>query len=188
MTDTADKILMAEIAGAHGVKGAVKLKIFAEDPESLVDYPPLTDAAGKREFQIEYLHMHGKIWTAEFEGITDRSQAEKLLGTKLYVSRNDLPEIEDEGTYYHADLIGLAARHTDGTDMGRILNVTNFGAGDLLEIKPVKGNSYYIPFTNACVPTVDIKNKLVTIEPPPGLLDPPKAEDKDGENDNEAED
>ncbi len=162
---------MAEIVGAHGIRGLVKLKIFSDDPEAIVDYAPLCDAAQKRTFEINELTLHGNIWLAELDGVTDRTMAEKLRGTKLYASRDQLPDIKSDNTYYHADLIGLAAEYPDGRPLGKIISIANFGAGDLLEIKPLKGSSFYVPFTHAVVPKVDIAAKKVTVDPPPGLLD-----------------
>lgn len=164
-------LLMAEIAGVHGIKGQVKLKVFGDDPQVLPDYGALTDAEGKRSFTITGIALHGNIWIAALEGVKDRAAAEKLFGTKLYMTRDRLPKLKKKDTYYHADLIGLAAQYPDGKPMGRVLAVANFGAGDLLEIKPPKGNSFYIPFTNEAVPDVDIEKKTVTVDPPPGLLD-----------------
>lgn len=166
-----DLILMAEIVGAHGVRGAAKLKIFAEDPAALADYPPLCDAKALRSFEIDTLAQHGNIWLATFTGIADRTAVEKLHGTKLYLPRTALPSIAEGETYYHVDLIGLAVETVGGQSLGKIIAVSNFGAGDLLDVKPPKGNSFYIPFTKAIVPHVDIAAGKVTVDPPPGLLD-----------------
>lgn len=162
---------MAEIVGVHGVKGWVKLKVFGEDPDILLDADSLSDAAGKKSFRIRKLHDHGNILLAEIEGLVDRTAAEKLRGTKIYMPREALPELKEENTFYHADLIGLTAKNTEGAIMGKVIAVANFGAGDLLDIKPEKGASFYIPFTHDIVPAVCLDKKEVTINPPPGLLD-----------------
>jgi len=169
MTDTL--VCMAEIVGVHGIKGLVKLKIHAGDPQSLLDYKTFTDSAQKRSFVLSDLQNHGNIFLARLDGVNDRTAAEKLRGTKLHVARAALPAIAEENTFYHVDLIGLAALYPDGAPLGRIVGVANFGAGDLLEIKPVKGASFYVPFTDAVVPKVDMEAKTVTVAPPPGLLD-----------------
>lgn len=162
---------MAEIVGVHGIKGFVKLKIFSDDPESLADYAPLCDPSGKKEYTLLSLQQHGNIWLAQVEGVKDRTAAEKLRGTKLCVPRQDLPEIKTENTYYHTDLIGMEARFPDGKTMGKVIQVANFGAGDLLEVKPPKGASFYVPFTSKIVTEVNLAKKQVTIDPPPGLID-----------------
>ena len=162
---------MAEIVGVHGIRGLVKLKIFSDNPEALTDYAPLCDSSGQKTFTLSSLHQHGNIWLAEIEGVKDRTAAEKLRGTKLCVAREHLPKIKDDNTFYHADLIGMAARFPDGKAMGAVIQVANFGAGDLLEIKPPKGASFYVPFTARIVTHVDVSKKQVTIDPPPGLID-----------------
>lgn len=168
---SANLICMAEIVGVHGVKGMLKLKVFSETPEKLLDYAPLCDAAGKREFKFLTFQPHQNIFLATLDDIKDRDAAEKLRGTKLYVPRDRLPRIKDKDTYYHVDLIGLTARGEDGAVVGRIIQVANFGSGDLLEIKPLKGASYFVPFTKAVVPVVDVEKKEATVIVPPGLLD-----------------
>ncbi len=169
--DTGNLTCMAEIVGMHGIKGMVKLKIFGDNPAALTDYAPLCDANGKKTYKILKLHEHGNILLAEIENIQDRTAAEKLRGVKLYLPREALPAIKDDKTFYHADLVGMRALDKDGKPMGKVISVDNFGAGDLLEIKPIKGASYYLPFNNSCVPNIDTAKKEVTIEVPPGLLD-----------------
>jgi 16S rRNA processing protein RimM len=162
---------MAEIVGVHGVKGMLKLKVFGDDPEKLMDYQPLCDASGKKKFSFLTFHQHQNIYLVTLEGVSDRTAAEKLRGTKLYVPRDVLPQIKDKDTYYHVDLVGLTARGADGAIIGKIIQVANFGAGDLLEIKPLQGASYYVPFTKAVVPDVNIETREATIIVPHGLLD-----------------
>lgn len=164
-------VCMAEIVGVHGIKGMVKLKVFSETPEVLADYSPLLDDTGAEAYELVTYAPHKNVWLATIKGVADRTQAEKLRGTKLYVPRDELPEIEDEDTYYHTDLIGLAAHDEAGAEIGRIVNVANFGAGDLLEIKPLSGPTYYLPFTTAIVPHVDLAARKATVIVPPGLLD-----------------
>ena len=166
---TANLLLMAEIVGVHGIKGAVKLKVFTDDPDALLD-ADLLDANGKPALRIIDIAQHGNIYLADIDGVTDRNQSEKLRGTKFFTPRDTLPAIKQKDTYYHADLVGMTAKHVDGNTLGIIIAVTNFGAGDLLDIKPEKGNSFYVPFTNTVVPKVDLKKKELTIDPPEGLL------------------
>ena len=168
---SSDLICMAEIVGVHGVKGMLKLKVFSEDPEKLLDYTPLCNAAGKPVFDFLTFQPHQNIYLATLKDIKDRTAAEKLRGTKLYVPRKSLPKIKDKDTFYHVDLIGLAVKSPEGIVLGKVIQVANFGAGDLLEIKPVKGASYYVPFTDAVVPHVDMEKREATVIVPPGLLD-----------------
>ena len=161
---------MAEIVGVHGIKGFVKLKIFGDNPDSLTGDAPLCDSTGAR-LKLASVQRHGNIWLAQIKGVSDRTAAEKLRGTKLYLDRKHLPDIKDANTFYHADLVGMTAKYPDGEAMGTVIAVVNFGAGDLLEIQPPKGASFYAPFTNKVVPKVDIAKKELTVDPPPGLLD-----------------
>jgi 16S rRNA processing protein RimM len=168
---SADLVCLAEVVGVHGVKGMLKLRIFSDSPENLPEYAPLCDAAGERSFALLSLHPHQNTWLAQIEGVDDRTQAEKLRGLKLCVPRERLPSLKDEDSYYHADLVGMEAVGEDGAALGRIVNVANFGAGDLLEIKPLTGASFYVPFTKAIVPSVDLAKRQATVIVPPGLLD-----------------
>jgi 16S rRNA processing protein RimM len=162
---------MAEIVGVHGVRGVLKLKVFCDNPDDLPDYAPLCDAAETREFTFTSFQPHQNVYLAQVDGLTDRTAAEKLRGTKLYAPRDRLPSLKDEDTFYHIDLVGLAVKDESGTPLGIVLKVENFGGGDLLEIKPLKGASYYLPFTKANVPNIDVAKKEITVVIPHGLLD-----------------
>lgn len=169
MTDK-QLICLGEIVGVHGIRGDVKIKLFGDNPKTLTKQP-LLDAKGQLACKITHIKDHGGICIATIEGLSDRTHAEKWRGKKLHIARADLPAIKKKNTYYHADLIGLEARHVDGSAMGRVIAVANFGAGDLLDIKPARGNSFYVPFNDDCVPDVDIEGGFVTIDPPAGLFD-----------------
>ncbi len=162
---------MAEIVGVHGIRGFVKVKAFTENPGLLAEGPPLCDSTGEKTFPFLSFQQHGNIFLAQVEGVSDRNAAEKLRGTKLYAPRAALPEITAKNTYYHSDLVGITAYNDKREVIGRVLAVANFGAGDLLEIKPPKGNSFYLPFTGTVVPHVDVAKKEMTVEVPHGLLD-----------------
>jgi 16S rRNA processing protein RimM len=119
----------------------------------------------------------GTMIVVKFREIADRTMAEKLNGAELFVDRSALPELEDEETFYHADLIGLAVVDEAGKHLGTIVAVPNFGAGDLLEIRPARGASYFLPFTRALVPVVDVKGGRVVIDPPEGFFREEKPEE-----------
>jgi len=165
------RVLVARIGAAHGVRGDVKLWSFTVDPAAIATYRPLTDASGVRSFEIETMRPAKDCFVARLKGVADRNAAEALRNVDLYVERTRLPEPDEADEFYHADLVGLAAIHLDGTPLGRVTAVQNFGAGDLLELQPPAGDSIYVPFTAAVVPTVDIAGGRVVIDPPPGLLD-----------------
>lgn len=171
------RILLGHIAGAHGIRGDVVVKSYTGDPEAIADYGPLASEDGRRSFDLKVVNVTPKGVIARVKGVTDRNGAEALKGTALYVDRAKLPAA-DEGEYYHADLVGLAAEDAGGQRIGRVVAVHNFGAGDLLELALVRGGkTEMIPFTDAFVPTVDIAGKRVVVvlpaaapddeEPPP---------------------
>ena len=158
-------ICVARIGAAHGVRGAVKLWTFTEDPLAVQSYGPLMTKDGARQFEIATVRAAGDHLVATFKGVATRNDAEKLNGIELYVPREKLPETDD-GEYYYADLIGLAAVNAANEPIGRVVGIHNFGAGDIIEIAPPKGATLLLPFTNAVVPTVDIEGGRVVIELP----------------------
>ena len=159
------QICVARIGAAHGVRGAVKLWTFTEDPFAVTRYGPLTTKDGARQFELAQAREAKDHLVATFKGITTRNEAERLNGLELYVSRDKLPAT-DEDEYYHADLIGLAAITTTDEPLGKVIAIHNFGAGDIIEIAPPAGTTIMLPFSNAVVPTVDIASGRVVIALP----------------------
>jgi 16S rRNA processing protein RimM len=160
-----EKICVARIGAAHGVRGAVKLWTFTEDPFAVKDYGPLSTKDGARQFELASAREAKDHLVATFKGVTTRDEAERLNGIELYIAREKLPATEDD-EYYHADLIGLAAITTANEPLGRVVAIHNFGAGDIIEIAPPAGATILLPFSNAVVPTVDIAGGRVVIELP----------------------
>jgi 16S rRNA processing protein RimM len=158
-------ICVARIGAAHGVRGAVKLWTFTENPLSVKHYGPLTTKDGTRQFEVTHVREARDHLVATIKGIATREDAERLNGIELYIAREKLPDT-DEGEYYHADLIGLAAVNAANEPLGRVTAVHNFGAGDIIEIAPAQGPTMLLPFTNAVVPTVDLAGGRVVIELP----------------------
>jgi 16S rRNA processing protein RimM len=161
-------ICVARIGAAHGVRGAVKLWTFTEDPLAVRHYGPLTTKDGTRQFEVTHAREARDHLVATLKGIATREEAERLNGVELYIARDKLPET-DEGEYYHADLIGLAAVTAADVPIGRVIAIHNFGAGDIIEIAPPHGATLLLPFTNAVVPTVDLAGGRVVIELPPEI-------------------
>src|SRR6188768_3761855 len=158
-------ICVARIGAAHGVRGAVKLWTFTEDPFAVKEYGPLTTKDGARQFEVTHVREAKDHLVATLKGIATREDAERLNGIELYIAREKLPAT-DENEYYHADLIGLAAVTSAGEPLGRVAAIHNFGAGDIIEIAPPGSSTMLLPFTNAVVPTVDLANGRVVIELP----------------------
>jgi 16S rRNA processing protein RimM len=161
----AGQICIARIGAAHGVRGAVKLWTFTEDPLAVMQYGSLATKDGTRSFEVATAREAKGHLVATLKGIATREDAERLNGIELYVAREKLPAT-DEGEYYHADLIGLAAVTAADEPLGRVIAIHNFGAGDIIEIAPPNGPTLLLPFTNAVVPTVDLKGGRVVIEWP----------------------
>ena len=161
----ADRVCVAQIGAAHGIRGEVRLRSFTEDPMAVTSYGPLESEDGKRRFTIEALRPAKDHFVARLEGIGNREAAERLTNLRLYVPRDVLPPIKDDETFYHADLVGLSAVRTDGSPLGTVTAVLNFGAGDILEIKPIRGDHLLVPFTDATVPEIDIAAGRMVVVP-----------------------
>jgi 16S rRNA processing protein RimM len=171
------QICVARIGAAHGVRGAVKLWTFTDDPFAVKDYGPLSTKDGARQFELTSAREARDHLVATFKGVATRDEAERLNGIELYIPREKLPATADD-EYYHADLIGLAAVTTADEPLGRVIAIHNFGAGDIIEIAPPAGATMLLPFSNAVVPTVDIPGGRVVIELPTEIEGDEPSEDR----------
>ena len=169
------RVCVGAVAGAHGVRGAVRIKSFTATPEDVARYGPLEDESGQRRLSLRLIGSGKGVLIGHLSGIIDRNQAEALRGLRLYLPRAALPPTEED-EYYHADLIGLDAVLTDGTPVGEVRAIHDFGAGDTLEIARPEGPPVMVPFTRAVVPSVDLAAGRLIVDPPPGLLDGPERE------------
>ena len=150
----AQRVALAAVAGAHGVKGEVRLKLFADSVDSLAIHKSLfVDGARKTLLSIR---DGGKTAIARFEGVASREAAEGLRGRLVEVDRDALPPLED-GEYYHADLIGLTCFDKDDNTVGSVVAVENFGAGDLLEVERVDGKRALIPYRDGIADLVEAR-------------------------------
>lgn len=174
-----ERVCVAQIGAPHGLRGDVRLKAFTDDPMALSQYGILESEDGGSNFEIEALREGKDVLIARFHGVGDRTQAESLRNTRLYVPRARLPAVEDSETYYHADLIGLSVVGVDGKALGIITAVHNFGAGDLIEVLPQEGApTLLLPFTKTIVPDVDLAAGRAVVDPPTDAGD--SAEQADG--------
>ncbi|MDF1856724.1 ribosome maturation factor RimM [Pseudooceanicola sp.] len=163
-------VCVGAIAGSFGVRGEVRLKSFCAEPEAVADYGPLTSEDGTKSFTITLTRVIKNGFAAQISGIATKEQADALKGMRLFVPRDRLPALPDD-EYYHADLIGLTVRDTGGTELGQVKAVMNHGADDLLEVQmPGSSQTFFLPFTLACVPTVDLAGGRIVADPPEGLL------------------
>jgi len=163
------QICIARIGAAHGVRGAVKLWTFTDDPLAVLQYGALGTRDGSRWFEIATAREAKGHLVATLKGVATREDAERLNGVELYIARDRLPATGDD-EYYHADLIGLAAVDAAGEPLGRVIAIHNFGAGDIIEIAPPQGATLLLPFTNAVVPAVDLAGGRVVIELPAEIV------------------
>lgn len=161
-----DMLCVGVIANAHGIQGCVKIKAFNADPTALDRFDTMLDEDTQTPVKIvKILSIKGDLVTARLEGVSDRNAAEALKGHKLVVSRKDLPELEDEDEFYHADLIGLPINTTDGKLYGKVIGLHDFGAGDVLEVDVKKtGKNEFIPFTKAVIPTITSDQLIINLD------------------------
>ncbi|MBO0751224.1 MAG: 16S rRNA processing protein RimM [Bradyrhizobiaceae bacterium] len=166
-----NRICVARVGAAHGTGGEVRLWSHTARAEDVAAYGPLETADGKATYEIVSLRRGRECLIARLEGVADRTAAERLCNTDLYVPRERLPEPQP-GEFYYADLIGLRAEDGGGRTVGTVVAVHNFGAGDILEIAPQSGGETLMhPFSAAAVPSVDIARGRVVVaaleqEPP----------------------
>ena len=153
------RIALAAVAGAHGIEGELRLKLFGESVESLLRHEHLY--VGGVERTVISIRDGGKTAVARIEGVNDRSAAEALRGSLVEIERAALPPLK-EGEYYHADLVGLPASDRDGNRIGAVVAVENYGAGDLLEIERADGKRSLIPFRAGIA---DLNDGRIVLDP-----------------------
>ncbi len=176
----AKQICIGELAGAHGVKGLVKLRSFCARPEDIFSYGPLSTVDGMWLYELKKKSQHKPgLFLAECPQIADRDEAEALKGTRLYVARDKLPET-DEDEFYIEDLIGLEVRSIDQEVVARVKAVQNFGAGDIIEVIGLDENKAVgmYPFTREVVPVVNLTEGFIIIDPPKEIIVEPQKGEK----------
>ena len=174
-----DLICVGLLGSARGLKGELRVKSFTADAKALAEYGTLTDESGSKAFELKVTGKHKEQLVVRIKGVEDRNAAEALNGQKLYVSRDQLPETEED-EYYFSDLAGLDAELTDGSSFGTVVEANDFGGGPFLEVKAPGHGNVLVPFTKAAVPLVDLNAGRVVIDPPEGLLEPGDPEPQDG--------
>jgi len=162
-----DRISVGRFGAPQGVGGKLRLTSFTGIPGAIAAYKPLFDESGTRRFSIVSLRpIRHNMFVAKIAGIDDRASAAALTHAKLFVPRASFPDIGDE-EFYLADLIGLAAMNEAGEAFGSVVNVLNFGGGDILEIAGPDGReTLLLPFRKEIFPRVDIVAGQLTVVPP----------------------
>lgn len=161
------RVCLGKVVSVHGLKGLVKLCPFGEDT-SLLNGTLYTAQEGENSISVTLKSTSGKYILAEINGVSTREAAEDISGTELWIERDKLPEISENDAFYIEDLMGLSAVDKNGQPAGTVIAVHNFGAGDLLEIKPPSGEAYLLPFTKEHVPEINENTLVIT---PPEMLD-----------------
>ena len=170
-SQTRERICVARIGAPHGVRGEVKFWSFTADPAAVARYGPF-EAADGGLIEIDTLRPAKEFFVARLKGIADRDAAERLRNVELFVPRDRLPETADTDEFYHADLIGLAVVDAAGGALGTVTAMHNFGAGDLIEVRPAAGrDTIMLPFTQSVVPLVDIAGGRIVVAPPAGAFE-----------------
>ncbi|WP_428486271.1 ribosome maturation factor RimM [Rhodopila sp.] len=173
------RIQVGVIGRPHGVRGLVHVTSHTTDPADLVAYGPLSDAAGQvflLRWKTGGVAEVSHILNGAAVKVADRTAAEKLTNTRLFIDRSALPPAEDD-EYYLTDLIGLSAVDLNGDVVGTVTIVHDYGAGASLEIERTGAAPVILPFTRACVPSVDIAANQVVVVLPEEIVVPPQAED-----------
>ena len=161
-----DLIMVGRVAGAFGVRGEVRITSFTADPLSLAHFETLLREDGSLGLTLTGGRVAKGAVIARAAEVETRNQAEALRGLKLYIRRDSLPPPEEKDEYYVADLVGLSVENPDGQPLGRVKSVHDFGAGDLLEIEPPVGPSWWQPFTREAVPEVHMaERRIVAVKP-----------------------
>jgi 16S rRNA processing protein RimM len=160
---------VAQIGAAHGLRGGVHVRSFTADPQAFATYGPLETEDRAQRLEIESLGIAKDGFIVRFHGISRREAAEALRNVNLYVEREKLPK-PDDGEFYHADLIGLAAVNASGEALGEVTAIHNFGAGDIVEIRLSDGGSTMLAFNEATVPQVDIAGGRIVVELPEEIV------------------
>ena len=167
MPTPARLVLLGVFGAAQGLRGEVRVKSYTEDPEAIGAYGALTEKTGARAFIFESLRpLNDEMLAARVKGVSTREGAEALNGVELFARREQFPP-PGEDEFYYDDLVGLAAATREGLRLGCIVSVSNFGAGDILEIAPEGGGeSLLMPFTRAVAVEIDFAHGRIVIEPP----------------------
>jgi len=159
---SARKVCLGIVLSPQGLEGAVKIRSYTAHPEDIASYGPVSDETGTRQFGVHVLQATKKDLVAKLSGINNRNAAEAIRGLELYVTRDALPE-PDEEEFYYSDLIGLNVEILNGQLIGKVKSMDNFGAGDVMEVELKNGGSFLLPFTHSAVPVIDFADGRVVV-------------------------
>ena len=160
-----DRICVGVIVGSHGLQGSVKIKSFMVSSNDIAAYGPLTDKDGKQSFILDLISSNKKGLVAKLSGVTDRTASEELRGLELYLSRDVLPNLEED-EFYYSDLVGLVVENMNGEIIGIVSMVDNYGAGEIIEVDMEGGGTEMYKMSLGVVPEIDLKNGRIVVNPP----------------------
>ena len=160
-----DRVCLGIVTGPQGLQGAVRIRSYTAWSEDIAAYGLLSDITGEQEFSIRILRSTKKGLVAELSGVDDRTAAEEIKGLELYVSRDELPETDEE-EFYYSDLIGLVVEDEDGKVMGQVKMMDNYGAGEVMEVTLSSGEALLLTFSRETVPVVDVAAGKIQIVRP----------------------
>lgn len=155
------RIAVGKIVNVHGIKGVMKFQPLLSNAQNLARLNPLSDKENKKHFEMTLVGKKGAFWLVSAKGITDRTTAERFKGMELFADREKLPQTA-EGEFYCCDLMGMDVM-VNGEVFGRVVNVPNYGAGQILEIKTKSGKTIDLPFSKTVFPKVDIENHQIEL-------------------------
>ena len=159
------RLCIAKILNAHGIRGLVKIRIYADDIDLVKgsDAVLYRDAEGSDQIKITLKNPIKGDYLASVEGVDDRNAAEELRHLEIYMDEAKLPTLDDDEVY-HRDLVGLSVIDSEKNKLGTVKLMQNFGAGDLLEISPNSGNNFYLPFNKEIIVNIDLDEQQVTVQ------------------------
>ncbi|MBI29022.1 MAG: Ribosome maturation factor RimM [Alphaproteobacteria bacterium MarineAlpha5_Bin11] len=157
------------IKGAVGIKGELKIKVFLQNKNLVNSFKKVYDKDNKKNWEIKFVRFYKDGVVVNLDKIQDRNDAQKLIGTKLFVEKKYLPPLQKE-EYYAKDLVGFIVKKQDGESLGSVEEINNFGAGDLISIKKKNNKTFLIPFNKENIKKIDFKNKIITVNPLKGIL------------------
>lgn len=178
-TKPENPVLLGVVGGAHGLKGECRVRSFTESPVELGAYGPLFDTAGNR-YTVKSARLQKNVVVVRFAEVEDRNHAERLNGRELFIDRSAFPEPEESDEFYLGDLVGLAVETVAGVAVGTVVAFHDFGAGDIVEIKPPEGQTVMIPFSEAAVPKIDADRGVMIVEPFAAGLAEAETDEPDG--------
>jgi 16S rRNA processing protein RimM len=172
-----DLVLVGSLTAPHGIKGQMKLTSYTADTETIDDFPVLYSSDGTKQYYIRIRGVVKQQFLVDIQGCASRNDAERLRNTGLYAPRSAFPEVSDEDDFYITDLIGLEVRDASGEVTGIIADVHNFGAGDILDIRPPQGASFMVAFTKDNFPEINMQERYVRYQAP-DILPPSQPDTK----------